>query len=483
MAKPKTERARPSRRSPRPTLSARHVNFDHKGLPGRAAALARALNIELVKYLQASHVSNDNFREQLSRALHHTLPKEGRKRRLSGTEYAVLAVHLRLKPIYERLEYWDEEPACRVLEALTERWRQMACAPAERFTLDLELVPSWLDAHRGEADSGDAVAHCIRLDAPDEVQIEKRLAQAGAQKRVFQANWTVADDPTEIVVKEFLGEAEQILIRERRPHPLSMTHPNIIETFTLDNDADPPQTFLVERRLDVLNDRRWLSGLAERARLLIDIARALAFLDHQGLVHGDVKPDNIGLRDGRFVLLDFGICRPAAEFIGEAAQTGSLRTRAPEILLGERHHSEKSDVWALGATMCNVLTGRFPLLDENETPPNPEHERKNARDSRRSSNGGSTETGTHALRRLSRSSTANSATSSSTCSVAIPTSARMQRRCFGEPSRTSSRLSAFRKGLVLPLGMSSTPSAATSHMTLSRSHSFQTDGVATSMRG
>jgi hypothetical protein len=317
-------------------------------------------------------VTDATFPTSLSEALHRTLPAEGRTPRLTGTEYALLAINLRLRPIYDRLEFWDETPACEVLENLRLRWQQMVAD--NRFTLDLESVPAWLDAHRHEGDAGEAVGHCIALDAPHEVRIEKRLAQAGAQKRVFQANWTVADDPTEIVIKEFLGEAERILIRERRPHPLSMSHPNIIETFTLDNASG--QTFLVERRLDVMSDDRRLSGSAERARLLVDIARALAFLDHQGLVHGDVKPDNIGLRDGRFVLLDFGICRPAAEFIGEAAQTGSLRTRAPEILLDAHHHSAKSDVWALGATMFNLLTGRFPLLGVDEKPPHPEREKK-----------------------------------------------------------------------------------------------------------
>ena len=54
---------------------------------------------------------------------------------------------------------------------------------------------------------------------------------------------------------------------------------------------------------------------------------------HQlGLVHGDIKPDNIGKKEGRFVLLDFGICRSAEKFTADTTATGSLRTRAPELL-------------------------------------------------------------------------------------------------------------------------------------------------------
>lgn len=355
-------------------LSSRHTQVDPSQLPVAAQKAAKALNTAIGRYAFAQGVDDASFDDVLSRALHATLPVEGRRRRLEGDEYAVLALRSYLRPIYEALEQWEEEPARQVIEALRGRWNLMA--KDKRFTLDLTLVPDWLKAHKAQGDAAEAVVHCIALDAPEEVRIEKRLAQAGAQKRVFAANWTVADDPTEIVIKEFLGKEAQILIRERRPHPLSMTHPNIIETFTLDNDALPRQTFLVERRMEVLDDEQRLSGWAEQARLLIDMARALAFLDDQGLVHGDVKPDNIGFRQGRFVLLDFGICRPAAEFLADdVAQTGSLRTRAPEILLGTDHHSARSDVWALGATMFNVLVGRFPLLDVDEKPPNPEKQK------------------------------------------------------------------------------------------------------------
>lgn len=355
------------------TLSQRHLNVDTSRLPGKAAQQANKLRRAIYEYARRNAVDDDNVDDVLSQALHGSLRVDGRRQKVGGAQYAVFALRLGLRPIFEALEHWDEAPSIQVLAALNERWKSMA--EEDRFGLDLADVPRWLYAHAGDADGGEAVSQCIALDAPEEVRIESRLAQAGMQKRVFAANWTVADDPTEIVLKEFLGEPEQILIRERRPHPLSMTHPNIIETFMLDNQAPSPQTFLVERRLEVLDDTKRLSGLAERARLLLDIARALAFLADQGLVHGDVKPDNIGFRDGRFVLLDFGIARPAREFIGSVDQTGSLRTRAPELLLEEQHHSMKSDVWALGATMFNVLVGRFPLFNPGETPPRDEAKR------------------------------------------------------------------------------------------------------------
>jgi serine/threonine protein kinase len=146
-----------------------------------------------------------------------------------------------------------------------------------------------------------------------------------------------------------------------------MEHPNIIETHKLTNEKQEP--FLVERYLHALSDAQWRNvGAAESANLLHDIASALSFVHDRGRVHGDVKPDNIGCEGTRYLLLDFGICRPPDQFT-EADPTGSLRTRAPELLLGSGPHSEASDVWALGATVFHGIVGRFPLYDPEEPTP------------------------------------------------------------------------------------------------------------------
>jgi len=178
----------------------------------------------------------------------------------------------------------------------------------------------------------------------------------------------------EVVLKRFIGDgaAERLIPRELRPHPLSMVHPNIIETHLLTNRTGEP--FLVERRLSAVLDDDWPSrGVDEAANLLHDVASALQFLHDRELVHGDVKPDNIGYEDRRYILLDFGICRPANDFGDERSATGSLRTRAPELLRAEAGHSFASDVWALGATVFNATCQRFPLFDVGERPPRVSH--------------------------------------------------------------------------------------------------------------
>lgn len=100
-----------------------------------------------------------------------------------------------------------------------------------------------------------------------------------------------------------------------------MEHPNITETHLLPNTKG--EVYLVEERLpEVLSDATSLQ-LEEASNLLYDIAKALVYLHKTlGLVHGDIKPDNIGKRGGDYVLLDFGICRPADQFTSEVTPTG-----------------------------------------------------------------------------------------------------------------------------------------------------------------
>ena len=237
-----------------------------------------------------------------------------------------------------------------------------------RSDLDMRDVARWIRIHRGNPE--DVIA-CLDIVPPRETSIIRLLSRAGSQKVVFLANWQEAQ--REVVVKRFIGDsAVRALPREQQIHPLSMGHPNIIETHTLQNAQG--ETFLVERKLpEVLSDRWHSHGNTEAANLLRDIASALSFLRERKLVHGDVKPDNIGLEDGAYILLDFGICRSDDEFGQDSSATGSLRTRAPELLLGTGKHTEKSDIWALGATVFNSIVGRFPLFDKEEAPPRISH--------------------------------------------------------------------------------------------------------------
>jgi serine/threonine protein kinase len=226
-----------------------------------------------------------------------------------------------------------------------------------------ESVVLWLRGHR--AGDFEAVCDCIELIPPEDLTILRRLPKKGSQKIVFEASSGLYQK--NVILKKLLFPVVN-LQREMQSHPLAHEHTNIIKTYSVRNRTN--EVFLIEEKLDVVLSDSWRSeGLEQTALLIHDIASALFYLQNRNLVHGDVKPDNVGLRQGRFVLMDFGVCRPADQFTSEVSATGSLRTRAPELLLEELPQSWRSDIWALGATVGCVTSGNFPLIDPDEGVP------------------------------------------------------------------------------------------------------------------
>ena len=261
------------------------------------------------------------------------------------------------------LQSWRDDDAAVVVDAVASAL--VAGRPLEPTAVG-DLIAANVDGDRQAVPK--FIADCIVLNPPAQITVVRRLSQIGSQKVVYEATWH--SSRRNVVLKRFTGpeSARQLIPRELQPHPLSMAHPNIIETHLLSNSDG--EDFLVERLLPVALHDGWRAGGAtEAANLLHHIASALDFLQHRRLVHGDVKPDNIGYDGGSYILLDFGICRPVDEMTDDMTATGSLRTRAPELLCGEGTHSHASDIWALAATVFNTVVGEFPLIDAVEHVP------------------------------------------------------------------------------------------------------------------
>ncbi|MBL9008305.1 MAG: serine/threonine protein kinase [Myxococcales bacterium] len=104
----------------------------------------------------------------------------------------------------------------------------------------------------------------------------------------------------------------------------------------------------------------------QSAELLCDIASALAYAHAQGVIHRDVKPENIlaqhAAEDSRWLLTDFGAGRFLAS--GESARSpaGSLEYMAPEAFLGQA--GAPSDQYSLGVLGCELWLGRLPRREE-----------------------------------------------------------------------------------------------------------------------
>jgi eukaryotic-like serine/threonine-protein kinase len=117
-----------------------------------------------------------------------------------------------------------------------------------------------------------------------------------------------------------------------------------------------------------LIERRGPSPVPAALELAIQIARGLAFAHQQGLVHRDVKPQNVLLNgDGRAKVTDFGIARSLDVQRG-MTQTGTVLGTsdyiAPEQAQGQRV-DEHTDVYSLGVVLYELLTSEVPFPGEN----------------------------------------------------------------------------------------------------------------------
>ncbi len=155
-------------------------------------------------------------------------------------------------------------------------------------------------------------------------------------------------------VKDFLNEA-------RRAGRLN--HPNVVQVH--DVCQQDGELFLVMELMmgGSLSDLLRLNGTIDAEtclRVLVDIGYALAYGESQGLVHRDVKPDNILVTDdGVFKLADLGIAAPiSADGVAHQVRAfGSAHYVAPEQARGGAIDG-RADVYALGASLFHLMTGR-----------------------------------------------------------------------------------------------------------------------------
>jgi serine/threonine-protein kinase len=106
--------------------------------------------------------------------------------------------------------------------------------------------------------------------------------------------------------------------------------------------------------------------IADAVRITTEVANALDYAHRHGVIHRDIKPENILLHDGQALVADFGIALAvSAAGAGRMTETGmSVGTPAymsPEQAMGEREISARSDVYALGCVLYEMLVGEPPF--------------------------------------------------------------------------------------------------------------------------
>jgi serine/threonine-protein kinase len=110
--------------------------------------------------------------------------------------------------------------------------------------------------------------------------------------------------------------------------------------------------------------------IEEARRLLREIADALAYAHLRGVIHRDIKPDNILLdaASGRALVTDFGIARAieaGTRLTVTGAAVGTPTYMSPEQAMGEREIDGRSDIYSLGVIAYQMVTGRVPFAAGN----------------------------------------------------------------------------------------------------------------------
>ncbi len=205
--------------------------------------------------------------------------------------------------------------------------------------------------------------------------IERELGRGGMGV-VYLAREVRLDRPVALkllppVLAAQPGPRDRFLREARMAAKLS--HPNIIPIHAVDEVGDFVFFAMAYVEGETLTDRVRRRGplpASDAARVLREVAWALAYAHGQGVIHRDVKPDNIMLETGtgRALVADFGI---AGQVSGAAALDGGEVIGTPEFMspeqaLGERVDG-KSDLYGLGVVGYFVLSGRLPFQASKAT--------------------------------------------------------------------------------------------------------------------
>lgn len=178
------------------------------------------------------------------------------------------------------------------------------------------------------------------------------------------------------LAKEFVGDGDHLerFIREARAAS-SLNHPNICTIFDIFSDSPQPfiaMEFVEGEPLSVMIARSPRT-IRETVDIGVQVADALHEAHANGIIHRDVKPANIIVTArGRAKILDFGLAKKVSAPIGDLRDLSVTR---PGMILGTASYMSpeqtrgldldpRTDVWSLGVTMFEMITGKLPFSGE-----------------------------------------------------------------------------------------------------------------------
>jgi hypothetical protein len=200
-------------------------------------------------------------------------------------------------------------------------------------------------------------------------RIERELGRGG-MATVYLAHDLKHDRPVAVkVLRPELAVAlgaerflQEILISARLDHPHILT---LIDSGNADGFLFYVLPYVRGESLRTKLEREKQLSLEEALRIARQVASALDYAHRHGVVHRDVKPENILLHEGEAMVADFGIALAVLKEAGErltatGVSVGTPEYMSPEQATGGREVDARSDVYSLGAVLYEMLAGEPP---------------------------------------------------------------------------------------------------------------------------
>ncbi|HEX9632105.1 MAG TPA: protein kinase [Gemmatimonadales bacterium] len=193
----------------------------------------------------------------------------------------------------------------------------------------------------------------------------------GGMSRVFLATETALG--RQVVIKVLPPEMGAGVNQERFQREIQLAarlqHPHIVPLLTAGATGDLRyyvMPFIEGESLRAKLGREGELPVAEAVRYLRAITDALAYAHAQGVVHRDIKPDNVLISGKHALVTDFGVAKAVSASAGSTLTSlglalGTPAYMAPEQAVGDPHLDHRADVYATGVLAYEMLTGRLPF--------------------------------------------------------------------------------------------------------------------------
>ncbi len=228
----------------------------------------------------------------------------------------------------------------------------------------------------------DSVVERLQRALGDAYRIDRELGGGGMSRVFLVHEQSLSRDVVVKVLREDIAEG---LSRERFRREVllsaNLQHPNIVGVIAA-GDADGLPYFVMpfvdgeSLRSRLVADRALSVPLT--VSILRDVARALAFAHERGIVHRDIKPDNVLLAGGAAIVADFGVAKavasarsrkehPHGTLTSAGISLGTPAYMAPEQVASDPTTDHRADLYALGVMAYEMLTGHTPFADRGVT--------------------------------------------------------------------------------------------------------------------